>query len=67
MKLLFQKTFIHCTMVLPFILYWLAFIFKLLSSTKVIGICTKLAIQALVINWHLYEVFQENMLSKRLN
>ena len=27
MKLLFRKMFIHCAMVLPFILYWLAFVF----------------------------------------
>ena len=27
-KLLFQRTFIHCAMVLPFILYQLAFVFK---------------------------------------
>ena len=29
-KLFFQRTFIHCAMVLPFILYQLAFVFKLL-------------------------------------
>ena len=28
MKPSFQKTFIHCAVVLPFILYWLAFVFK---------------------------------------
>ena len=27
-KLLFRRTFIHCAMVLPFILYQLAFVFK---------------------------------------
>ena len=31
-KLLFQKMFIHCTMVLPFILYMLAFLFKLFTE-----------------------------------
>ena len=32
MKLLFQRTFIHCTMVLLFTLYYLTFVFKSLTE-----------------------------------